>query len=71
MGAKKVGDIHALDHIAKPQAHPNKPQDVIRFPWEKEAQEVVNVEPLTEEALSCLSKIFNMKRKDIVNGQDQ
>lgn len=50
---------------------PNKPQEVIRFPWEKEAQEVVNVEPLTEEELSCLSKIFNIKRDNIVNGQDQ
>ena len=48
---------------------PRKPQDVIRFPWEKDiAPEVRDAEPLTEAELEQLSKIFGIERKYINNG---
>lgn len=48
---------------------PRTPQDVIRFPWEKEsASEVVNVEPITEAEIAGLCEIFKIKREDISNG---
>lgn len=50
---------------------PDKPQDVIRFPWEKESHKMINVEPLTAEELSKLSEIFKIKRDNIINGQDK
>lgn len=43
---------------------PHKPQDVVRFPWEK-AAEVENYEPLTNEELSGLCDIFKINREDI------
>ena len=48
---------------------PKMPQDVMRFPWEKEsASEVVNVEPITEAEIAGLCEIFKIKREDISNG---
>jgi hypothetical protein len=48
---------------------PHKPQDVIRFPWEKaDGPEVGNYEPLSEEEIQKISRIFNIDRKHISNG---
>lgn len=49
---------------------PHTPQDVIRFPWEekKGSKEVKDVEPLTEEEIQKISRIFNIDRKHISNG---
>lgn len=48
---------------------PKTPQDVIRFPWEKEASaDVKEVEPLTENEIQQLSKIFGISRERISNG---
>ena len=48
---------------------PHTPQDVIRFPWEKEAiEEVKEAEPLTEDEIMKLCDIFKIDRKDISNG---
>ena len=48
---------------------PRTPQDVIRFPWEKEtATEVKEVEPLTENEIQELGKIFGINREKISNG---
>ena len=48
---------------------PHTPQDVIRFPWEKEnIEEVKEAEPLTEDEIMKLCDIFNIDRKDISNG---
>ena len=48
---------------------PRTPQDVIRFPWEKETTtEVKYVEPLTENEIQELSKIFGINREKISNG---
>lgn len=50
---------------------PRTPQDVIRFPWEKEdTADVREVEPLTENEIEQLSKIFGIDRDKISNGQD-
>lgn len=47
---------------------PRKPQDVIRFPWEKETStDVKEVEPLTENEIQQLSKIFGIARNNISN----
>lgn len=47
---------------------PRKPQDVIRFPWEKEkTTDVKEVEPLTENEIQQLSKIFGIARNNISN----
>lgn len=50
---------------------PRTPQDVIRFPWEKEQVKEVNVEPLTEDEIGRLCDIFNIDRNSISNGQDK
>jgi hypothetical protein len=51
---------------------PNKPQDLILFPWEKkETSEVKNYEPMTEDDLMNISKIFGIKREEINNGKNQ
>lgn len=51
---------------------PRTPQDLIRFPWEKDtATEVKDVEPITENEIQELSKIFGIERENIRNGQDQ
>lgn len=47
---------------------PRTPQDVIRFPWEKEQPVTREVEPLTEEEIQKIGRIFNIERKDISNG---
>ena len=48
---------------------PHTPQDVIRFPWEKEnIEEVKEAEPLTENEIMKLCDIFKIDRKDISNG---
>lgn len=47
---------------------PHTPQDVIRFPWEKEQTAAREVEPLTEEEIQKIGRIFNIERKDISNG---
>lgn len=48
---------------------PRTPQDVIRFPWEKDKlAEVKDIEPLTEEEIQQLSKIFGIDREQISNG---
>ena len=48
---------------------PRTPQDVIRFPWEKDkVAEVKDIEPLTEEEIQQLSKIFGIDREQISNG---
>lgn len=48
---------------------PRTPQDIIRFPWEKEdTTEVKDVEPLTENEIEQLSKIFGIDRTKINNG---
>ena len=48
---------------------PRTPQDVIRFPWEKEtATEAKEVEPLTENEIQELGKIFGINREKISNG---
>lgn len=47
---------------------PRTPQDVIRFPWEKEQPAMREVEPLTEEEIQKIGRIFNIERKDISNG---
>lgn len=51
---------------------PRTPQDVIRFPWEKEkaAAEVKQIEPLTENEIQKLSNIFGIEREKFSNGQD-
>lgn len=51
---------------------PHTPQDVIRFPWEKEkVAEVKEYEPLTENEIQELSKIFGIDRNKVSNGQDK
>ena len=52
---------------------PKTPQDIVRFPWEKEvAPEVKSVEPLTENEIQQLSRIFGIDREKISNnGQDK
>lgn len=50
---------------------PKVPQDVMRFPWEKEVHAVENVEPLSEAELSSLCEIFKLNREDVINGQDK
>lgn len=51
---------------------PHTPQDVIRFPWEKEkVAEVKGYEPLTENEIQELSKIFGIDRDKMSNGQDK
>jgi hypothetical protein len=48
---------------------PRKPQEVVRFPWEEnEKGSVKDIEPLTEEEIQRLSRIFNIERKHISNG---
>ena len=48
---------------------PRTPQDVILFPWEKETvTEMKDVEPLTENEIHELSKIFGINRESISNG---
>lgn len=51
---------------------PKTPQDVVRFPWEKETTtEVKEVEPLTECEIGKLCEIFNIDRDKVSNGQDK
>lgn len=50
---------------------PKQPQDVIRFPWEKDETKAVEIEPLTEQEIRGLCEIFNINREDIINGQDK
>lgn len=51
---------------------PKTPQDVVRFPWEKETTtEVKEVEPLTESEIGKLCEIFNIDRDKVSNGQDK
>lgn len=48
---------------------PHKPQDVIRFPWEKsQGPDVSSYEPLSEDEIQQISKIFGIERKHISNG---
>ena len=48
---------------------PKTPQDVIRFPWEKDTTtEVKDIEPITENEIEQLSKIFGIDREKINNG---
>ena len=48
---------------------PHTPIDVIRFPWEKETTtEVKEIEPITENEIEQLSKIFGIERDKISNG---
>lgn len=44
---------------------PKKPQEIIVFPWEKETVEMQCIEPLTENEVQGLCKIFNLKREDV------
>lgn len=63
-----------MDWMISPnlKRRPNTPQDVVRFPWEKEvAPEVHNVDPLTEDEIQQLSKIFGIDRENISNGKNQ
>lgn len=47
---------------------PHTPQDVVRFPWEKEkAAEVKEYEPLTEAEIESLCNIFNIQREKVTN----
>ena len=51
---------------------PHKPQDVIRFPWEREdVPQIVTAEPITEAEITGLCEIFKIERNDISNGQDK
>lgn len=51
---------------------PKTPQDVVRFPWEKETTtEVKEVEPLTENEIGKLCELFNIDRDKVSNGQDK
>jgi len=51
---------------------PRTPQDVIRFPWDKEKTvDVSSYEPLTEEEIQELGKIFGIDRDKFINGQDK
>lgn len=50
---------------------PRTPQDIVRFPWEKEQVKEVNVEPLTENEIAGLCDMFKLERKTIINGQDK
>lgn len=51
---------------------PKKPQDVIRFPWEREdVPQIVTAEPMTEAEITGLCEIFELKRENISNGQDK
>lgn len=51
---------------------PRTPQDVIRFPWEKEsAADVKEIEPLTEQEIQGLCEIFKIDRDKMTNGQDK
>jgi hypothetical protein len=53
----------------KLKRRPNTPQDVIRFPWEKDTTtEVKDIEPITENEIEQLSKIFGIDREKISNG---
>ena len=48
---------------------PQSPQDVVRFAWENEkANDVKNIEPLTETEIQGLCDLFNIKRENISNG---
>lgn len=47
---------------------PKTPQDIIRFPWEKEKVAEVTIEPLTENEITKLCDIFNIKRDNLSNG---
>ena len=49
---------------------PRRPQDVVRFPWEKgnNAPEVKDVEPLTEVEIQKISEIFGIDREKFSNG---
>jgi hypothetical protein len=47
---------------------PRTPQDIIRFPWEKETAEAHDIEPLTESEVLGLCEIFKIKREDVNNG---
>lgn len=49
---------------------PRTPQDIVRFPWEKNDAPVVDVEPLTEAEIAGICSIFGIERKDVRNGQD-
>lgn len=50
---------------------PHTPQDIVRFPWEREQVKEVNVEPLTEDEIGRLCDIFKIERNNISNGQDK
>lgn len=49
---------------------PHTPQEVIRFPWEENRvkDEARDMEPLTEEEIQKISRIFKIERKHISNG---
>ena len=49
---------------------PKKPQDVVRFAWEKDEPKLDTYEPLTENEIMGLCAIFNIDRKNIRNGQN-
>lgn len=62
-----------MDWMTNPnlKRRPKQPQDIIRFPWEKEETKAVNVEPLTEQEIQGLCEIFKIDRKKVRNGQDK
>lgn len=50
---------------------PRTPQDIIRFPWEKDKVSDITIEPLTEGEIGKLCDIFKIERNNISNGQDK
>lgn len=60
-----------MDWLISPnlKKRPRTPQDVVRFAWEQEnkAQEVKEIEPLTETEIQGLCDLFKIKREDISN----
>lgn len=62
-----------MDWMVNPnlKRRPRQPQDIIRFPWEKEEESSVkDAEPLTEQEIQSLCDIFKINRENIINGQD-
>jgi hypothetical protein len=44
---------------------PNKPQDVVTFPWEETKGKEIEYEPITETEIAGLCEIFKIKRENI------
>lgn len=47
---------------------PKTPQDITWFPWEKEPVIERQIEPLTEDEIQQLGKIFGISRENFTNG---